>query len=163
MCAVCYPIYLLTYVIICNQWNQWNVFLTYIFSYILSSCTYLWCQFPIGDDPGNQTPFPVAGGIMDHLLPEKLTHRDIFKAITLSNLQNTVYLYHCPGHLFGQIVARLMNPYWLTHRHPHIYRHSRKAPIKSKCSHIQCCHIQTNSTIALILCNISVKTLMLSN
>lgn len=50
---------------------------------------------------------------------------------------DTVYLYRCPGHLFGQIVARLMNPYWLTRRHPHICRHSRKAPAKSKCNHIQ--------------------------
>lgn len=44
--------------------------LTFTHGLHVQDVTYLWCEFPVGDDPGNQTPFSVAGGIMDHLLPE---------------------------------------------------------------------------------------------
>lgn len=50
-------------------------------------CFYLWRQLSVGDDFGNQTPLSVAGGIVDHLLPQQLAHRHILEAVALSDLQ----------------------------------------------------------------------------
>ena len=52
----------------------------------LSLC-YLWCQLPVGDDFGDQAPLPVAGGVVDHLLPQQLAHRHVLEAVALGDLQ----------------------------------------------------------------------------
>lgn len=51
------------------------------------SLRYLWCQLSIGDDFGNQAPLSVAGGVVDHLLPQQLAHRHVLEAVALGNLQ----------------------------------------------------------------------------
>lgn len=48
---------------------------------------YLRCQLSIGDDFSNQAPLSVAGGVVDHLLPQQLAHRHVLEAVALGNLQ----------------------------------------------------------------------------
>lgn len=58
-----------------------------LFLCVSTLCFYLWRQLSVGDDFGNQTPLSVAGGIVDHLLPQQLAHRHVLKAVALGNLQ----------------------------------------------------------------------------
>lgn len=50
------------------------------------SC-YLRCQLPVGDDFSDQAPLSVAGGVVDHLLPQQLAYGHVLKAVALGNLQ----------------------------------------------------------------------------
>lgn len=48
---------------------------------------YLRCQLPVGDDFSDQAPLSVAGGVVDHLLPQQLAYGHVLKAVALGNLQ----------------------------------------------------------------------------
>lgn len=48
---------------------------------------YLRRQLPVGDDLSDQAPLPVAGGVVDHLLPQQFAHRHVVETIALGNLQ----------------------------------------------------------------------------
>lgn len=49
--------------------------------------SYLRCQLSVGDDFGDQAPLSVAGGIVDHLLPQQLAHRHVLEAVALRDFQ----------------------------------------------------------------------------
>lgn len=48
---------------------------------------YLRRQLPVGDDFSDQAPLPVAGGVVDHLLPQQLADRHVLEAVALRYLQ----------------------------------------------------------------------------
>lgn len=48
---------------------------------------YLRRQLSVGDDFGDEAPLAVAGGVVDHLLPQQLAHRHVVEAVALGDLQ----------------------------------------------------------------------------